>query len=85
MDFKVAGTSEFVTAIQLDTKLDGIPPASVLASALSQAREARLKILDVLGQAIDGPEEMSRTPRASSRSPSPSTRSVRSSAPPRVR
>ncbi len=59
MDFKVAGTSEFVTAIQLDTKLDGIPPASVLASALSQAREARLKILDVLGQAIDGPEEMS--------------------------
>ncbi|MGY5763854.1 polyribonucleotide nucleotidyltransferase [Brachybacterium sp. DNPG3] len=58
MDFKVAGTSEFVTAIQLDTKLDGIP-ASVLASALSQAREARLAILDVLTQAIDVPDEMS--------------------------
>jgi polyribonucleotide nucleotidyltransferase len=58
MDFKVAGTSEFVTAIQLDTKLDGIP-ASVLAGALSQAREARLHILGVLGEAIDTPDEMS--------------------------
>ncbi|UYG15525.1 polyribonucleotide nucleotidyltransferase [Brachybacterium huguangmaarense] len=58
MDFKVAGTSEFVTAIQLDTKLDGIP-ASVLASALSQAREARLHILGVLSEAIDTPDEMS--------------------------
>ncbi len=58
MDFKVAGTSEFVTAIQLDTKLDGIP-ASVLAGALSQAREARLHILSVLDQAIDQPDEMS--------------------------
>ncbi|MDR2453807.1 MAG: polyribonucleotide nucleotidyltransferase [Bifidobacteriaceae bacterium] len=58
MDFKVAGTSEFVTAIQLDTKLDGIP-ASVLASALTQAREARLHILNVMRQAIDGPDEMS--------------------------
>ncbi|WP_250258528.1 polyribonucleotide nucleotidyltransferase [Dermabacter sp. Marseille-Q3180] len=58
MDFKVAGTSEFVTAIQLDTKLDGIP-ASVLAGALSQAREARLHILSVLEQAIDQPDEMS--------------------------
>ena len=58
MDFKVAGTSEFVTAIQLDTKLDGIP-ASVLASALAQAREARLHILDVLNEAIDAPDEMS--------------------------
>lgn len=58
MDFKVAGTSEFVTAIQLDTKLDGIP-ASVLASALSQAREARLHILSVLEEAIDQPDEMS--------------------------
>ena len=58
MDFKVAGTSEFVTAIQLDTKLDGIP-ASVLAAALTQAREARLHILDVLTQAIDAPDEMS--------------------------
>lgn len=58
MDFKVAGTSEFVTAIQLDTKLDGIP-ASVLAAALSQAREARLHILGVLAEAIDTPDEMS--------------------------
>jgi len=58
MDFKVAGTSEFVTAIQLDTKLDGIP-ASVLAAALKQAREARLHILDVITSAIDGPDEMS--------------------------
>jgi polyribonucleotide nucleotidyltransferase len=58
MDFKVAGTKEFVTALQLDTKLDGIP-ASVLASALTQAREARLAILEVMNEAIDGPDEMS--------------------------
>ncbi|MFI7587662.1 polyribonucleotide nucleotidyltransferase [Spongisporangium articulatum] len=58
MDFKVAGTSEFVTAIQLDTKLDGIP-AEVLAGALTQAREARLHILDVMAEAIDKPDEMS--------------------------
>jgi len=58
MDFKVAGTREFVTAIQLDTKLDGIP-ASVLAAALKQAREARLHILDVLNAAIDTPDELS--------------------------
>jgi polyribonucleotide nucleotidyltransferase len=58
MDFKVAGTREFVTAIQLDTKLDGIP-ASVLASALTQARDARLYILDVMNEAIEGPDEMS--------------------------
>jgi polyribonucleotide nucleotidyltransferase len=58
MDFKVAGTKEFVTAIQLDTKLDGIP-ASVLASALTQARDARLHILDVMAEAIDAPDEMS--------------------------
>ncbi|MGV1010463.1 MAG: polyribonucleotide nucleotidyltransferase, partial [Dermatophilaceae bacterium] len=58
MDFKVAGTREFVTAIQLDTKLDGIP-ASVLAGALAQAREARLHILDVMSEAIDTPDEMS--------------------------
>lgn len=60
MDFKVAGTREFVTAIQLDTKLDGIP-ASVLAGALTQAREARLRILDVMNEAIDGPDEMAPT------------------------
>ncbi|MGO2658883.1 polyribonucleotide nucleotidyltransferase [Mycetocola reblochoni] len=60
MDFKVAGTSEFVTAIQLDTKLDGIP-ASVLGAALTQAKEARTAILSVLNQAIDAPDEMAPT------------------------
>ncbi|HEY4006053.1 MAG TPA: polyribonucleotide nucleotidyltransferase [Pseudonocardia sp.] len=58
MDFKVAGTKDFVTALQLDTKLDGIP-SEVLAKALSQARDARLTILDVLAEAIDEPDEMS--------------------------
>ena len=58
MDFKVAGTREFVTALQLDTKLDGIP-AEVLAAALTQARDARLSILDVMAEAIDTPAEMS--------------------------
>ncbi len=58
MDFKVAGTKEFVTALQLDTKLDGIP-ASVLAGALNQAKDARLTILEVMGEAIDQPDEMS--------------------------
>ncbi len=60
MDFKVAGTSDFVTAIQLDTKLDGIP-SSVLTAALQQAHEARLTILGVLNAAIDGPDEMAPT------------------------
>ena len=58
MDFKVAGTRDFVTALQLDTKLDGIP-ADVLAGALLQAREARYTLLDVMGEAIDVPDEMS--------------------------
>ncbi len=58
MDFKVAGTKNFVTALQLDTKLDGIP-SEVLAAALTQARDARLAILDVLNEAIDAPDEMS--------------------------
>ncbi|HLK95757.1 MAG TPA: polyribonucleotide nucleotidyltransferase [Nocardioidaceae bacterium] len=57
MDFKVAGTREFITALQLDTKLDGIP-ASVLGSALQQARDARMTILDVMSEAIDEPAEM---------------------------
>jgi polyribonucleotide nucleotidyltransferase len=60
MDFKVAGTSEFVTAIQLDTKLDGIP-SSVLDAALKQAKEARSAILGVLTEAIDAPDEMAET------------------------
>ena len=58
MDFKVAGTSEFITALQLDTKLDGIP-ADILAGALQQAHEARTTILDLINECIDGPAEMS--------------------------
>jgi polyribonucleotide nucleotidyltransferase len=58
MDFKVAGTKDFVTALQLDTKLDGIP-SQVLAGALSQAKDARLTILEVMAEAIDSPDEMS--------------------------
>jgi polyribonucleotide nucleotidyltransferase len=58
MDFKVAGTKEFVTALQLDTKLDGIP-SEVLAAALQQAKAARLTILEVMAEAIDRPDEMS--------------------------
>ena len=60
MDFKVAGTKDFVTALQLDTKLDGIP-ASVLAGALTQAHNARLAILEVMNEAIDAPDEMAAT------------------------
>ncbi|MFF7939031.1 polyribonucleotide nucleotidyltransferase [Nocardia gamkensis] len=58
MDFKVAGTPQFVTALQLDTKLDGIP-SQVLAGALSQAHDARATILDVMAEAIATPDEMS--------------------------
>jgi polyribonucleotide nucleotidyltransferase len=60
MDFKVAGTSEFITAIQLDTKLSGLP-SSVLDGALKQAKEARTAILSVLTSAIDAPDEMAPT------------------------
>jgi polyribonucleotide nucleotidyltransferase len=56
MDFKVAGTAEFVTALQLDTKIEGIP-ADVLGAALLQAKEARLKILEVMNAAIAAPRE----------------------------
>lgn len=58
MDFKCAGTKDFVTALQLDTKLDGIP-SKVLAGALAQAKDARLTILEVMAEAIDRPDEMS--------------------------
>ncbi|MGA0885169.1 MAG: polyribonucleotide nucleotidyltransferase [Ilumatobacteraceae bacterium] len=54
MDFKVAGTHDAITALQLDTKIDGIP-AQVLADALQQAREARMQILDVMNAAIAAP------------------------------
>ncbi len=56
MDFKVAGTREFVTAIQLDMKVTGLP-GDVLAGALQQAREARFQILDVMEEAIPMPRE----------------------------
>ncbi len=58
MDFKCAGTKDFVTALQLDTKLDGIP-SKILAGALEQAKDARLTILEVMAEAIDAPDEMS--------------------------
>lgn len=54
MDFKVAGTADAVTALQLDTKIEGIP-SDVLAKALQQAKDARLKILGVMNTAISAP------------------------------
>lgn len=54
MDFKVAGTADIITALQLDTKIDGIP-ADVLTAALGQAKDARLKILEVMNAAIEAP------------------------------
>ncbi|MEE1523027.1 MAG: polyribonucleotide nucleotidyltransferase, partial [Acidimicrobiales bacterium] len=56
MDFKVAGTADFVTALQLDTKIDGIP-ADVLAAALNQAKEARQAILASMAEAIPEPRD----------------------------
>jgi polyribonucleotide nucleotidyltransferase len=58
MDFKCAGTKDYVTALQLDTKLEGIP-SQVLAGALAQAKDARLTVLEVMAEAIDAPDEMS--------------------------
>jgi polyribonucleotide nucleotidyltransferase len=54
MDFKVAGTRDVITALQLDTKLEGLP-SEVLATALDQARDARLFILDKMAEAISEP------------------------------
>jgi len=64
MDFKVAGTEDFVTAIQLDMKVAGMP-AEVLGGALQQAKEARLKILEVMLAALPSPrdEVSERAPR----------------------
>ena len=56
MDFKVAGTADFVTALQLDTKIDGLP-ADVLAKALNQAYDARMKVLEVMAGAIGAPRD----------------------------
>lgn len=61
MDFKVAGTAEFVTALQLDTKLDGIP-SEVLDAALQQAHAARIEILErAITAVISEPDEMAPT------------------------
>jgi polyribonucleotide nucleotidyltransferase len=54
MDFKVAGTADAITALQLDTKIDGIP-ADVLIAALDQAKEARLQILENMNATIAAP------------------------------
>ncbi len=56
MDFKVAGTKDVVTALQLDTKIDGLP-LDVLTKALLQAKEARLAILEVMAGAIAEPRD----------------------------
>ena len=56
MDFKVAGTAEGVTALQMDIKVKGID-FKVMEQALEQARTARLKILDHLTEIIDQPRE----------------------------
>jgi len=64
MDFKIAGTTEGITALQMDTKLKGIDP-KILREALEQGREARLSILDVMQQAITSsrPEVSAYAPR----------------------
>ncbi len=56
MDFKVAGTSEGITALQMDIKIDGVT-FDILRDALSQAKDARLAILGKMKDAIDGPRE----------------------------
>jgi polyribonucleotide nucleotidyltransferase len=56
MDFKVAGTRDGITALQLDTKLDGIPE-KVLGDALNQAKDARFEILDVIDGELAAPRE----------------------------
>ncbi|NNC92948.1 MAG: polyribonucleotide nucleotidyltransferase, partial [Acidimicrobiia bacterium] len=64
MDFKVAGTANVITALQLDTKIEGLPE-EVLTGALNQAKDARLKVLAAMNEAIEGPREELRpfTPR----------------------
>lgn len=56
MDFKVAGTREGITAIQMDIKIDGLT-SEILAKALEQAREGRLHILDKMAETIKDPRE----------------------------
>ena len=54
MDFKVAGTKEGITAIQMDIKISGIP-SEVMSKALAQARDARLHILEAMNNVLDKP------------------------------
>lgn len=56
MDFKVAGTSEGITAIQLDIKAEGLPH-HIMVAALERAKQARLKILDTMLSTISKPRE----------------------------
>jgi polyribonucleotide nucleotidyltransferase len=56
MDFKVAGTRDMITALQLDTKIEGLP-ADVLISAMNQAKDARMAILDNMAATLEGPRE----------------------------
>ncbi len=56
MDFKVTGTADGITALQMDIKIDGIN-ATILQEALEQARKGRLHILDIMAKSIDGPRE----------------------------
>ncbi|EGY52957.1 polyribonucleotide nucleotidyltransferase [Neisseria shayeganii] len=58
MDFKVAGTTEGVTALQMDIKIQGITK-EIMQIALEQAKEARLHILAQMKEAVDGPQELS--------------------------
>jgi polyribonucleotide nucleotidyltransferase len=58
MDFKVTGTSEGITALQMDMKVHGLPPA-VLAKALEQGKEGRAEILKHMESVINKPSEMS--------------------------
>jgi len=56
MDFKVAGTAEGITALQMDVKIPGLSKA-IMEQALQQARQARLAVLDAMNQALDKPRE----------------------------
>ncbi|WP_107688377.1 polyribonucleotide nucleotidyltransferase [Neisseria wadsworthii] len=58
MDFKVAGTTEGVTALQMDIKIQGITK-EIMQIALEQAKEARMHILAQMKEAVDGPQELS--------------------------
>ena len=69
MDFKVAGTAEFVTALQLDTKIDGLPADVLAAGAATRPREARLKILEVMHERHRRAAGRGRRHRAEDRQP----------------